>query len=51
MFVKENMLNDKFCFFGWSLRIHYYFFMFRWNRELTDKIKIEVYDYGKTGKQ
>ena len=35
MFVKENMLYDKFCFFGWSLRIHYYFFMFRWNRELT----------------
>ena len=35
MFVKENTLNDKFCFFGWSLRIHYYCFMFRWKIWLT----------------
>ena len=50
MFVKENMLNDKFCFFGWSLRIHYYFFYVPVESR-TDKIEIEVYDYGKTGKQ
>ena len=48
MFVKENTLNDRFCFFGWSCRIHYTV-LCSGGKSRTDKIKIEVYGYRKTG--
>ena len=47
MFVKENMLNGKFCLFGWSLRIHYYCFLCSGGKPPPDRVKMEVYGYEK----